>query len=92
MTGTNKKMNKKVGRPSGINFSVIKTIKITPKQETKWNPKAIKTFLDGDIESNTLDTTILKKLIQPFIEHDIEINLQEYEINRIKQLWSDMND
>lgn len=40
MTGTNKKLN----------FDVIKTIKITRKQENNWNPKNIRGFLDNKKE------------------------------------------
>lgn len=39
-------------------------------------------------ESYSLDTKILKKLIKPFVEHGIEIDLETNEINRIKELCS----
>lgn len=38
---------------------------------------------------NTLDTQILKKMIKPFIERGITLDLDEGEIIRIKQLWEE---
>ena len=40
-------MMAKRGRPSGINFDIVKTIKINESQLAKWDPKKIKSFLDG---------------------------------------------
>lgn len=36
---------------------------------------------------NSIDTQILKKMLKPFIEKGITLDLEEKEITRIKQLW-----
>lgn len=65
-----------------------------------WNPRNIRLFLIKDKEKqerfllsgikDNLDTQILKKLIPKFIEHDIEIDLLESEINRIEELYAEL--
>ena len=37
------------------------------------------------------DDSILKKMIPKFIEHKIKVDLEDNEINRIKELWGDIN-
>lgn len=44
----------KRGRPSGINFDIVKTIKINESQLAKWDPKKIKSFLDGNYDNDLL--------------------------------------
>ena len=36
---------------------------------------------------NRLDTQILKRLIKPFTDYGIKVDLETNEINRIKELW-----
>lgn len=79
----------KAGRPRGINFDHVKTIKLNEDQAKKWNPKEVKNFLDGNTSNQ--DSIILKKLIPAFIEKGIKIPLEDHEIERIKQLWSEIN-
>lgn len=72
------------GRPEGKNFEFIKSIKLNKKQVDNWDPKRIKTFLEGKL---TIDTQILKKLLVKFI--DLEVNLEgttEIEDKRIMEL------
>lgn len=77
----------KIGRPTGINYNIIKSIKITEKQSSKWDPKKIKDFLDGNLETGNIDTQILKKLIKPFIEYGVKIdNTTEEEDKRLMEL------
>ena len=79
MTGKNKKLN----------FPILKQIRINQEQAEKWDSKAIRNFLEGNeiSKNNSLDTQILLKMIPAFIESGIKINLEEQEIERIKQLW-----
>ena len=77
----------------------IKTIRISQEEEANWDSKAIHEFLQGNIQSNdsiknsklTVDLRILKKMIPAFVEFGIKITFEENEIDRIKQLWSEIN-
>lgn len=40
----------------------------------------------------TLDTKIIKKMIPPFIENEIEIDIEQKEVNRLEQLVSEVMD
>jgi len=42
--------------------------------------------------TNEIDTEILKKMIIPFIENEIEIDLEQKEANRLEQLVSEVMD
>lgn len=42
-------------------------------------------------EDNILDTQILKKMILPFIKNNIELDLENNEIERIKNLFQEVN-
>lgn len=42
---------------------------------------------EQNIDSHSLDTKILKKLIKPFVEYGIKTDLEVNEINRVKELW-----
>lgn len=44
-------------------------------------------FLNLKANTNTIDTSILKKMIKPFSEYGIELDLKDIEINRIKELY-----
>ena len=59
------------------------------KEIGKKNRYIIYTIIEKDNkkESHSLDTQILKKMIKPFAENDIELNLEVIEINRIKKLY-----
>lgn len=46
---------------------------------------------ENKVKNDDLDTKILKKLITPFKEHGIKIDLEEHEIKRIKSLWEEIN-
>jgi len=77
MTGKNKKMN----------FNKIKTIKITEEQEQNWNPNEIRNLLDGNTNENSIDTSILMKMIPAFIEYGIKLTTTtELEDKRIMEL------
>lgn len=40
--------------------------------------------------NTSVDTQILKKMLKPFIEKGITLELEEKEITRIKQLWEEI--
>lgn len=42
-------------------------------------------------DSKFPDTQILKKMIRPFVEKNIELDLENNEIERIKTLWEEIN-
>lgn len=44
----------KRGRPTGINFDISKSIKLTSDQASKWDPKQVKDFLDGNYNSGNI--------------------------------------
>lgn len=77
----------------------LKTIRITKEEEANWNSKEVHEFLQENTQSNdsiknnklTVDLHILKKMIPAFVEFGIKIILEENEIDRIKQLWSEIN-
>jgi len=57
--------------------------------------KNVNTHVDTDsnpISQKTIskDTRILKKMLKPFIEKGISLDLKEGEIKRIKQLWKEI--
>ena len=41
-------------------------------------------------ESNTLDTEILKKMIPAFIQNEIELDLSNKQIERVKELYAEI--
>ncbi len=82
-------VKKEPGRPKGVNFPVNKLIRISQKQNENWRnnpntPNLIKDLLDGKLG---LDTEILKKMIPEFIKQGIELDLDEKEIERVKELY-----
>ena len=78
---------KLTGRPKGKNFTILKMVKINEVQNKSWKknkntPKLIRDLLEGKL----LDTQILKKMIPEFIKSGIELDLDEKEIERVKEL------
>lgn len=41
---------------------------------------------------NPLDKIIIKKMLKPFAENQIKVNLESKEVNRVKELWGELND
>ena len=48
------------------------------------------TYTAKDLEIRNIDTQILKKLILPFAKNNISVDLEDKEINRIKQLMEEI--
>ncbi|MFW9971079.1 MAG: DUF1778 domain-containing protein [Candidatus Odinarchaeota archaeon] len=42
-----------------------------------------------NVLTNGLDTQILKKLLKPFAENGISVDLEDAEIKRIQELWEE---
>lgn len=94
MTGSGK-LGKKYGKYSDP--EIIKSIRLTSEEAKLWNPDYIREYLSGkflddmhreDLKRNNIDTTILKKMIPAFVKASIEINLEQNEIERVKELYA----
>ncbi len=46
---------------------------------------------ESNEKTELVDTQILKKMIKPFVEKNIDLDLENDEIERIKVLWEEMN-
>jgi len=80
----------------------MKSIRLTKEEIDIWNKtklsKRIHKILAGEDKSNDSikinklrnDLIILKKLIPAFVENELKVNLEDQEIDRIKQLWSEI--
>jgi len=73
-------------------YTIIKTIKLTPSQALKWNPKAIRKFLENGQNINTNGTffSLIKKMIPAFIQAGIELELSEDEIQLVKWIYQEI--
>ena len=80
----------KVGRPKKFDKQVWYNMLIP--EDLKGNPefyrymrKCRDNYITGEIEN--IDSEILNKMIPKFIEKEIELDLEDNEIERIKQLY-----
>ncbi|MBA7492064.1 hypothetical protein ES702_02613 [subsurface metagenome] len=77
----------KLGRPLKYGEKmVVATVKV-PESRRKEIQEALPDLVEQYIEEISIDTEILKKMIPVFIENKIEIELEDNEIERIKQLY-----
>ena len=83
-----------------IHLRVTKAVKEEISKKAKDQEKTITSYiLEGvmtpinkseDVITDTIDTTILSKMIKPFAEKGIQVNLNEDEIKRVQELWRDI--
>ena len=78
MTGADKKLN----------YPNFRGIKINDEQNKNWNKntsKQIRDLLEGKLD---LDTKILLKMIPEFKKNGIIVNLENNELERVKELYA----
>jgi len=83
-----------------IHLRVTKTVKEEISKKAKDQEKSMTSYLlegvmtpnnsSESVITNTIDTSILRKMIKPFAEKGIQVNLNEDEIERVQELWRDI--
>lgn len=71
------------GRPKGINFQYIKSIKLNEDQKNNWNSKEIKEFLERNHKSIKL-LKFLYELMETKFE--LTINYSSEELERLLEI------
>ena len=74
-----------------LNEKDLEALKEKDKKSGKNRSEFIrKKIFDSDTSDTSGDTETLKKLLKPFVEKGIKVDLEEKEIERIKQLWNEV--
>lgn len=80
----------KLGRPLKYGEKlVVATVKVPESRKKEIQeilPDLVEQYING-ITSISIDSDILKKMIPAFIKNGIEIDLEDNEIERIKELY-----
>ena len=69
---------------------IRKMIRISPEENDNWDIVKVHEFLQNNTPGDNNDTEILKKMIPEFIKHNIEIELNKNEIERVKELHAEI--
>lgn len=68
------------------NRPYLRSIWLNENELNNWDSKKIHSFLQGESPNTMEDIELLKKMILAFIKNEIEIELNENEIRRVKEL------